>query len=55
MVSKLTLVVNLGSKPADSDDSDVGEDAEDVDENDFFDDIQLDEENRKALEMFQNT
>lgn len=44
-----------GEKAYDSDDSDLAEDANDVDENDFYDDIQLDEENRKALEMFQNT
>lgn len=37
-----------------NDDSDLEEDDGEVDENDFYDDIQLDEENRKALEMFQN-
>lgn len=38
----------------DDSDSDIDEEAGEVDEKDFFDDIELDEENRKALEMFQN-
>lgn len=51
-----TNVRTLGgpSKGGDDSDSDIAEDAGDVDERDFFDDIELDEENRKALEMFQN-
>lgn len=38
----------------DSDNSDSEDEKPDVDENDFFDDIKLSEEDARALEMFQN-
>lgn len=38
----------------DSDNSDSEEEQPDVDEQDFFDDIKLTEEDARALEMFQN-
>lgn len=38
----------------DSDNSDSEDEKPDVDENDFFDDIKLTEEDARALEMFQN-
>lgn len=37
-----------------SDINDDDDDGKDVDENDFFDDININEEDAKALEMFQN-